>query len=566
MNWAATLRGMKKRAALKVLAATGIGTAVFQRSLAAEVVKPTEVSDAMVREAEWIAGITLTDEERQTVAKSLTRTLKNVVELRELPIDYSVSPAFSFAPRENSKTKPIGEASGASVEDGESIKLPSSEGDLAFLPVTALSELVRTRQITSMELTELYLERLKRFDPVLNCVVSFTEDLAMEQARRADHEIAEGNYRGPLHGIPWGAKDLIAYPRYRTTWGAAHYKEQQLEHKATGAARLDDAGAVLVAKLTLGALAEGDQWFGGMTRNPWNPKQGSSGSSAGSASAVAAGLVGFAIGSETLGSIVSPCSRCGATGLRPTFGRVSRYGCMPLSWTMDKLGPIARTVDDCGLIFGVIHGADPLDQSAVSRPFTWPPKSDVSDMTVGYFEGQDDSDLKPLRELGVNLVSIDLPGRELAQKLAYLLSVEAAAAFDEVTAAGISDGFNNWAERFRSMRFVPAVDYIRANRLRSQLMDDVAKATENVDAWMGGNDLVVTNLTGHPTVVIPHGMKKGKDDVPVPKSVTFSGQPYADEALLALVAAYQKKTGHHFARPPLMRNDEFRNDGLRMTE
>ena len=252
---------------------------------------------------------------------------------------------------------------------------PGSAEELAFLPVTELSSLIRSRQISSIELTKLYLDRLKRFDPLLKCVVTFTEDLALKQAAQADQEIAAGKYRGPLHGIPWGAKDLIAYPGYPTTWGATPFKDRVIDVKATVAARLEEAGAVLVAKLSLGALAMGDQWFGGRTRSPWDPRTGSSGSSAGSASAVAAGLVGFAIGSETLGSIVSPCRACGASGLRPTFGRVSRHGCMTLSWSMDKLGPIARSIEDCALVFDAIHGADGLDWAAVDQPFDWPPRS-----------------------------------------------------------------------------------------------------------------------------------------------------------------------------------------------
>ncbi|MCB1097073.1 MAG: amidase, partial [Verrucomicrobiae bacterium] len=428
--------------------------------------------------------------------------------------------------------------------------------DLAFLPVASLSRLVRTRKVTSLELTRLYLGRLKRYDEVLKCVVNLTEDLALQQAARADEEIAAGRYRGPLHGIPWGAKDLIACAGYPTTWGAAFYKDQQFGHTATVVDKLNAAGAVLVAKLTTGALAEGDQWFGGMTRNPFFPEQGSSGSSAGPASAVAAGLVGFAIGSETLGSIVSPCIRCRATGLRPTFGRVSRYGCMPLSWTMDKLGPIARSVEDCAIVFEAIHGADGKDAAAVTRPFQWPVKSEIKGMRVGYFEGRDEDALEILRDLGATLLPIDLPGRQLANQLASMLSIEAAAAFDEVTAAGITDahGFNRWKERFQRMRFVSAVDYIRANRLRSVLMEDVARATSQVDAWIGGDDLVVTNLTGHPTVVLPHGAWEISSDEPRrlrSRSITFTGQPYADDSLLALGAAFQAKGDAHLQRPSL---------------
>ena len=313
-------------------------------------------------------------------------------------------PAFRFdpTPGEPPYTGPRGTVEPPKME----LAKPGTDDDLAFLPLAKLAHLVRTKQVSSVELTKLYLDRLKKYDPALLCVVSLTEELALKQAKQADEEIAAGKYRGPLHGIPWGAKDLIAYPGYKTTWGAGPYKDQTLDTKATVAKRLEEAGAVLVAKLTLGALAMGDQWFGGMTRNPWNVKEGSSGSSAGSAAAVAAGLVGFAIGSETLGSIVSPCTRCGVTGLRPTFGRVSRHGCMTLSWTMDKLGPIARSVEDCALVFGAIHGADGLDPTAVDRPFDWPAKKGPKGLKVGYFETKKSPDerkeLKMLKDLGVN--------------------------------------------------------------------------------------------------------------------------------------------------------------------
>ena len=540
---------------MQVLVATGVGSVVFQRQVAAQVAGGAGLSLAMLKEAEWVAGISLTDTEREKIAESLARTQRDFAEIRKIPIDYRTSPAFHFAPRvpERGAGEQIeGESVGVTVD----IERPESEEDLAFLPVSALSELVRLRKVTSRELVQLYLSRLKRYDPLLKCVVTLTEDLALQQAARADEEVAAGKYRGPLHGIPWGAKDLIAHPGYPTTWGAAHYKDQQLDHKATVAEKLEAAGAVLLAKLSLGALAEGDRWFGGMTRNPFFPEQGSSGSSAGSASAVSAGLVGFAIGSETLGSIVSPCKRCRATGFRPTFGRVSRHGCMPLSWTMDKLGPIARSVEDCALVFDAIHGGDGKDAAAVSRPFRWPAQSQVKGLRVGFFEGKNLDVAEIVRNLGATLVPIELPGRQLANKLSSVLSIEAAAAFDEVTAAGITSdhGFNRWTDRFKRMRFVSAVDFIRANRLRSVLMDDVARATEKVDAWIGGDDLTITNLTGHPTVVMPFGAGELVDDPQRrfrTRSVTFSGQPFADDTLLALGAAAQNSGDAHLQRPDL---------------
>ena len=396
-----------RRQLLKSLAAAGVGTAVFQRALAADVAQVTTVTAEMIQQAEWVAGISLSEIERKDLARSLTQIVREIRAVRNAPVGYDVPPALVFNPAPWLPPD-SGRPARRAVEPISTIapKKPDAADDIAFLPVTALSALIRTRQISSVELTKLYLERLKKYEPILHCVVTFTDDLALKQAKHADREIAAGRYRGPLHGIPWGAKDLIAYPGYKTTWGTGHFQDQTIDNKATVARLLEDAGAVLVAKLTLGALAMGDQWFGGMTRNPWDPKEGSSGSSAGPASAAVAGLIGFGIGSETLGSIVSPCTRCGASGLRPTFGRVSRAGCMTLSWTMDKLGPIARSVEDCALIFAAIHGADPQDPAAVDRPFTWPPPHDLRAFRVGYIEGRtptaEREDLKVLRELGGN--------------------------------------------------------------------------------------------------------------------------------------------------------------------
>jgi Asp-tRNA(Asn)/Glu-tRNA(Gln) amidotransferase A subunit family amidase len=403
-------------------------------------------------------------------------------------------------------------------------------------------------------LTRLYLERLRKYDPALHCVVTYTEELALKQAERADREIAAGRYRGPLHGVPWGAKDLIAYPGHKTTWGALPFKDQTLDLKATVAQRLEDAGAVLVAKLTLGALAMGDLWFGGRTRSPWDPKQGSSGSSAGSAAAAAAGLVGFALGSETLGSIVSPCSRCGATGLRPTFGRVSRHGCMTLAWSMDKIGPIARSVEDCALVFGAIHGFDGFDPSAVDRPFAWPCPRDLRKLRVGYVErseaAKDRDDLKVLRELGVQLVPIKLPGTYPIAALRIILGTEAATAFDELTRQGVTEGLNSWPQTFRQGQFVPAVEYLRANRIRSLVMREMEELMSGVDLYVGGNDLLLANLTGHPTVVLPDGFRKA-GAVEVPRAITFTGRLYGETELLAVAHAYQQATGHHLRRPPM---------------
>jgi Asp-tRNA(Asn)/Glu-tRNA(Gln) amidotransferase A subunit family amidase len=434
------------------------------------------------------------------------------------------------------------------------MKRPATEDALAFLSVDELGLLLHRKQVSSLELTKLYLDRLRRFDPALRCVVNLTEELALKQAEQADKEIAAGNYRGPLHGIPWGAKDLIAYPGYKTTWGAAPFKDQVIDTKATVAKRLEDAGAVLIAKLSLGALAMGDRWFGGMTRSPWNPKQGSSGSSAGSCSATAAGCVGFAIGSETYGSIVSPCRVCGTSGLRPTFGRISRHGCMALSWSMDKLGPIARSIADCALIFAATHGADGLDPTAVDRPFPWPCPRELKTLKVGYFENntpaKDRPELNVLRGLGVQLKPIKLPDKLPASALLQILFVEAGTAFDEITRKGVTEGLNTWPGTFRNAQFVPAVEYLRANRIRSLLMREMEKVMAEVDLYVGGNDLLITNLTGHPTIVMPNGFRK-TGDVETPFSITFTGRLFGESELLAVGVAYEQAVGHHRKHPEM---------------
>ena len=365
--------GFNRRKVLKGLAGLGVGTVTFRRAVAAQAAQAGTVTPEMIKQAEWIAGLELTEDERTRTARSVQRALREFAELRKVDVGYDVAPALTFFPAPPRPAAVIKRNQARPVEDARD---PAAElaGGACVPDRRRAVDADSIRQVSSIELTKLYLERLKRFDPLLKCVVTLTEDLALKQAAEADREISSGHYRGPLHGIPWGAKDLIAYPGYPTTWGATPFKERVIDGKATVAARLEEAGAVMLAKLSLGALAQGDLWFGGRTRSPWDPRTGSSGASAGSASAAAAGLVGFAIGSETLGSIVSPCRACGATGLRPTFGRVSRHGCMTLAWTMDKLGPITRSIEDCALVFDAIHGADGLDFAAVDQPFEWPPE------------------------------------------------------------------------------------------------------------------------------------------------------------------------------------------------
>ncbi len=549
-----SINRLTRRHVLATLGGLGLGTAAFHRALAWQAEQAGKVTPELIRQAEWIAGITLTDEERKAIAGTVERDQRRFESLRKVPLSNSIPPAFAFfaAPPQDAggdvrrdEVRPI---------ESAAVEKPQTGEDLAFLPITELSALFRTRKVSSVELTKLYLGRLKRYDPLLKCVVTLTEELAMTQAERADREIAAGRYRGMLHGIPWGAKDIIAWPGYKTTWGAGHYQDQMLDVKATVARRLEEAGAVMVAKLTVGSLALGDQWFGGMTRNPWNPEEGSSGSSAGSTSAVVAGLVGFAIGTETLGSIVSPCRRCSASGLRPTFGRVSRYGCMTLSWSMDKVGPIARSIEDCALVFGAIHGADPNDMTAVERAFSWPPRRDVQSLKIGYFEGERPAEERraheKLKELGVKLSPIKLPDQYPVSSLTLILNTEAAAAFDDITRAGVRDGIGRWGNTFRTGEFVPAIEYLRACRVRTLVMREMQETMAGIDLYVGGDDLTLTNFTGHPTVVVPDG-SRDKSPHDQPGTITFTGQLFGESDLLALAHAYQQASGGHLRRPPL---------------
>jgi Asp-tRNA(Asn)/Glu-tRNA(Gln) amidotransferase A subunit family amidase len=456
--------------------------------------------------------------------------------------------------------------------------VPSNLEGLAFLPVTELSDLVRRRKVTSLELTEMYLNRLKRYDPVLRCVITLTEDRALAQARAADAEIARGKYRGPLHGIPWGAKDLLAVRGYKTTWGAGPYKDQVIDEDATVVQRLDAAGAVLVAKLTLGELAQGDVWYGGTTKNPWKVDQGSSGSSAGPASATAAGLIGFGIGSETLGSISSPSTRCGVTGLRPTYGRVPKTGAMALSWSMDKLGPLCRSVEDCALVLDAIHGPDGKDSMAIAASFNWDASLRPSRLRVGYVKAAfdlpvldpkdekrtlhatkkfDDRALDVLKKMGVNLIPVDLPDLPY-DAMRIILTAEAAAAFDDMTRSDrdnlmVQQGRFDWPNTFRTARFIPAVDYVNANRVRSTAMrawDELMQKVDVIVTPTGAanlSQLVATNLTGHPAVILPNGFRDDGTTV----SLTFLGGLFEEAKLLAVANAYQQATGFHLAHPTI---------------
>ncbi|UCC82900.1 MAG: amidase [Gemmatimonadota bacterium] len=529
--------------------------------------EPT-VTKEMLADAEAVAGLEFTEEERELMVEGVNRRLRSYEAIRDLELANHVPPALYFepVPPGHTATRERGVSRRSEVRMD---RVPSDIEEVAFWPVTHLAKLIETRRVSSVELTTMYLERLKKYGPKLECVVTLTEELALEQARRADEEIAGGNYRGPLHGIPWGAKDLLAVPEYRTTWGAEPYKEQVIDEVGTVARRLEEAGAVVVAKLTLGALAMGDVWYGGKTRSPWNYEQGSSGSSAGSSAATAAGLVGFAIGTETLGSIVSPCTRCGTTGLRPTFGRVSRYGAMALSWSMDKIGPICRSVEDCALVFDAIYGPDGQDLSVVDLPFDWDAELDVRGLRVAYlksaFEAErerqpewkafDEAVLEVLRSVGLDLTPIELPDLPV-NAMRTVLSVESAAAFDELTRSGRDDLLKRqtagaWPNSFRQSRMIPAVEYIQANRARTLLLHAMAELMSDVDVYVtpsyGGSNLTLTNLTGHPCVVLPNGFKEDG----TPTSISFIGKLYGESEALAVARAYQEATDFHLKHPVL---------------
>lgn len=516
----------------------------------------------VIAAAELTLGLSFTPAEREMMVQDLNAAVRSLVNLRSLALPNEVSPALIFHLEAPPVAAPPAAPAGARV--GQAGR-PALDSQLAFLTVAELSELVRTRRVSSVELTRLSLQRLRQHDSALSCVVTLTEERALQQARTADAEIAAGRWRGPLHGIPWGAKDLLAVPGYPTTWGSPIYKDQQLAGSATVVDRLDAAGAVLVAKLSLGELAQGDVWYGGTTKNPWNTQQGSSGSSAGPASATAAGLVPFAIGSETLGSIVSPSTRCGITGLRPTFGAVSRAGAMALSWSMDKLGPMCRSVEDCALVFDAIRGPDGKDLTVRPAPFAWQPDRPLSGIRVGMLEAAlaaersskafDDATLEVLRGLGVPLLPVTGPAELPISALRIILSAEAAAAFDELTRDNLDDLMvrqqrGGWPNSFRAARFISAVDYIQANRVRTLLMRQMDEAMKDVDVMVaptsGGNMLLITNLTGHPTVVLPNGFTEQG----TPVSITFIGRPFAEAELLRVAMAYQDATDFHRRHPP----------------
>ena len=529
-----------------------------------------DFSDSLIINAENLFGLSFDTAEHNQMQGFLRRYLSSYEMMREYSLDNSVSPALLFQPLINPDEE-YGQEYDNPVPVSE-VELPGSKEGIAFLTVGELSQLIRNGDLSSVELTRIYLDRLKKYGDSLYCVVSITENLALEQAERADREIDEGNYRGPLHGIPYGVKDLLAVEGYKTTWGAKPYENQVIDQTATVVRKLEEAGAVLVAKFSMGALAMGDVWFGGKSRNPWNPEQGSSGSSAGSASATAAGLVAFSIGTETLGSIVSPSTRCGVTGLRPTFGRVSRTGAMALCWTMDKIGPICRSADDCALVFDVIRGPDGIDRSVIEKPFNYNFNTDINKLKIAYLKDEFNGDyddrsndlevLSVFSRMGVDLIPIEMEFEDIPlRSLRIILYAEAAAAFDELTRSGqdsllTSQDEGSWPNTFRSARFIPAVEYIQANRYRTLLMEQMEQILNSYDVVITpsfrGNQLLVTNLTGHPCVVVPNGFNEEES----PTSICFIGNLYDEASILLAASKYQEATGFDELHPPLFYKSE----------
>jgi Asp-tRNA(Asn)/Glu-tRNA(Gln) amidotransferase A subunit family amidase len=577
-----------RRRFMATFAGAGLGTTLVPGVVWARVQDSgaSKVTLAMIDDALKLSGIVIGDDERNNLVEAANRNLAGYEEIRKLHIPPDVSPPFHFSPlvpglTVNKTRQPI------RFSAAPNVKRPANLEDAAFWPLRNLAELIRTRQVTSLELTEMYLARLHRYNPVLNNVVTFLDDYGRAEARRADAEIAAGRYKGALHGIPWGAKDIISVKGYKTTWGSKNFSEQVLDYDASVVEQLRDAGAVLIAKVTTGELAGGDNWFGGQTKSPWDPTQGSSGSSAGPASATAAGCIAFGIGTETSGSILSPSARCGLAGLRPTFGRVSRYGVMALSWTMDRLGPICRYAEDNAVVMQAIARPDGRDMSVSDVPFNWDARFDIRKLRVGIIQDSFDTITNPsakanadrmlqtFRSLGVTqLVPIDVPVFPVSTGG---LNVERTAYFDEHARAGRMKGTRGGSQA--PGRLIPAPEYLQQQRARMMMMMELAKATAHVDVYIVGSNNTGTggpgprteaapatpppaprpereqsptqrhfgyaNLAGYPAINLPNGFA----DTGAPTNAVIYAQPFRELEILALAKAYQDAAGFHLVKP-----------------
>ncbi len=514
------------------------------------------ISISDVRAAEKIASLRFTEAKEDSMLSGLQEHLYTYDQMHRYNLENAIPFSLSFSPvlpymHFNRSQKEV-------TFQLPPAELPARKEDLAFYSIKQLAALIKSKKITSTELTKIFIDRLKRWGDTLHCVVSLTEDIALKEAAKEDEEIRAGFYRGILHGIPYGIKDLFAVKGTKTTWGAVPYKDQVLDTDSYVYTKLKEAGAVLVAKLTTGALAMDDYWFGGRTRNPWNINRGSSGSSAGPASATVAGLVPFAIGTETYGSIISPSTVCGATGLRPTFGSVSRHGAMTLAWSLDKVGPICRSAEDAAIVFYYLHGTDGMDASAVTMPFNYREKVDISKLKIGYAAnyfskgdtlGNETAFLDVLKKAGAHLQPTDFPDSAVYpfNIIGLVIGSESSAAFDAFTRMGLDEqmkrqGKGEWPNYFRTSRFIPAAEYINANRHRYLLMQKVNEFMEKFDViicptW-GGHQAAITNLTGHPAITIPTGFNRNN----LPTGITLIGNLYDEATLLEVAKIYQDAT------------------------
>lgn len=559
---------IRRRSFLAHCGSLGLGVTLFPGALWAQSNEARdEITIELISNAAKLAGLDFSTTDCEKMLVGIRNNVAGFEALRAISIDQNVPPPLYFNPVVpgqvlDDEQRPL------SLADRHAVERPDDLDDVAFWPVTELSQLIETRQVTSVELTEMYLARIRRYDPVLRCVITLTEERALEQAKRADEEIASGHYRGLLHGIPWGAKDLLATKGYRTTWGFEAYRDQVIDMDSTVIRRLDQAGAVLIAKLSAGEIARGDQWLGIQTKNPWKTDEGSGGSSAGPASATAAGLVGFSIGTDTTGSILGPSRTCGITGLRPTFGRVSRHGVMPVCWSLDKVGPMCRSVEDCAIVFDAIYGPDGLDLAVVDRPFNWDGKQSASDIRVGFLQSAFDRDvetdgmtahrndratLQTLRDAGFKLQPVELPEHADMDALQMLL-VDEAAAFDELVHNGKISLFRQDIDEpedmlMRIARLHPAVEYLQINRRRMLLMQGMAEIFTKIDVlvapFSGSPVQSATSLTGHPSVAIINGF----DGDGMPTGLQFIGQLYGEANALALAKSVQDSTRFHLQHP-----------------
>jgi Asp-tRNA(Asn)/Glu-tRNA(Gln) amidotransferase A subunit family amidase len=563
---------LRRRSFLAYCGSLGLGSTLFPGALWAQSGEAQEsITAEMIDHAARMAGLDFSEADVAEMVEGVNANLGLYGEARALEIDQSVPPPLYFNPAVPGQTFAT-ERRPFRLGARPDLRRPSDLEEVAFWPLTHLAWLIESRQVSSVELTRMYLARLLRYDPILECVITLTADLALEQAERADQELADGRYRGTLHGIPWGAKDLLAKSGYPTTWGSEAYRDQTIDMDATVVQRLEEAGAVLVAKLSTGEIARGDRWFGGkQTKNPWKTDEGSGGSSAGPGAATAAGLVGFSIGSETTGSIVGPSQTCGVSGLRPTFGRVSRHGVMPVSWSLDKVGPICRSVEDCAVVLDAIRGPDGQDLAVTDHPFNWDGTRSLEGIRVGYlqaaFEGErrgdngdaaranDLSTLDVLRGMGVDLRPVRLPESAGMNALQMLL-VDEAAAFDELVLTGrvdllIQDRNEPEDMLMRVARLIPAVEYLQMNRQRMLMMQETAEALRSVDVYLAphgaGPTTSANNLTGHPGITVPNGFAPDG----TPTGILFVGQLYAEAEVMAVAKAYQDATDWHERRPAI---------------